>query len=173
MNPDTPGPAAWIAEPAGAAFDTAGWNARLARLYAHWRKIHPAPGVLPGRQHFSPFDLPEALPSVWMLDVQREPFRLKYRLIGTNMVRMIGGDYTGLWFDEARPQLLKAWPGLERYRLMVDTGRATWRKGKPTLTVDPYWHLSENVMMPLAQDGRSVDMLLCASVFYGHDGKVL
>ena len=108
-----------------------------------------------------------------MLDVQREPFRLKYRLIGTNIVRMIGGDFTGRWFDEARPNLLKSTPRLERYRLMVDTGRATWRRGAPVLAVDPYWKTSENVMMPMASDGWNVDLLLCCSVYVSRDGNVL
>ncbi len=163
----------WHAEPEGAAFDTSDWNERVAYMYAYWRRIRPAPDLLPGRRHFDPIDVPRALASTWMLDVQREPFRLKYRLIGTNIVRMIGGDFTGRWFDEARPNLLKSMPGLERYRLMVETGRATWRRGIPVLAADPYWKTSENVMMPMASDGRNVDLLMCCSVYYSHDGNVL
>ena len=41
------------------------------------------------------------------------------------------------------------------------------------MVADPHWHTLENAMMPLARDGKNVDMLLCGSVFYGHDGRVL
>ncbi len=168
-----PDPDDWQAEPADGPFDTAGWNPRLAALYAHWRRIRPAPDLLPGRRHFDPIDVPGALASIWLLDVQREPLRFRYRLIGSNVVRMIGGDFTGQWFDEARPALGKVMPKLVRYRLMVETGRATWRRGAPLLALDPYWKSTENVIMPLAADGRSVDMLMCGSVYYSHDGNVL
>jgi hypothetical protein len=56
---------------------------------------------------------------------------------------------------------------------MVETGRATWRNGVPLLTPDPYWKTTENAIMPLAADGRNVDMLLCGSVYYSHDGTAL
>lgn len=163
----------WQAEPVDGPFATAGWHERLAALYAYWRRIRPAPDLLPGRQHFDPIDVPKALASIWLLDVQREPLQFRYRLIGTNVVRMIGGDFTGQWFDEARPAIGKVMPRMVRYRLMVETGRATWRKGTPLLAPDPYWKSTENVLMPLADDGRNVDMLLCASVYYNHDGTLV
>jgi hypothetical protein len=169
VNPP-PGFDGWQVEPDGTEFDTSGWHERVARLYAHWRALHPAPGTLPGRRHFDPVQLRGLLGSIWMLDVQREPFRLRYRLFGTNLVETFGADFTGRWYDEARPALRAS--GDERYRRMADTGRATWRRGRPVLAVDPHWHTTENVMLPMAEDGRTVDMLLCMSIYYGHDGRV-
>jgi hypothetical protein len=54
----------WREEPSGAPFDTRDWHERLARLYAYWRAIRPAPDALPGRRHFDPVDVPWALPSI-------------------------------------------------------------------------------------------------------------
>ncbi|MBL8807283.1 MAG: PAS domain-containing protein, partial [Rhodospirillales bacterium] len=163
----------WQHEPDGGAFDTTGWHERIAGLYGYWRSLRPAPDTLPGRRHFDPVDVPAALASIWLLDVQREPFRLRYRLAGTNMGATLGEDLTGRWLDEARPKVLTVPGYFDRYRFMADTGRATWRHGPAQMTHDPYWHSLQNVMMPLAADGRSVDMLLCATIFFGRDGRVL
>ena len=173
LTHETPESANWLDEPVGGVFDAADWNDRLSDLYAYWRSIRPADGVLPGRQHFDPIAIPRLLPSIWILDIQREPFRLKYRLVGTNIVTVHHADFTGRWYDEARPALLKVSPDYTRYRRMAEEGRATWRRGKPVLAVDPHWHTTENVMMPLATDGRNVDKLLCASIYYGFDGRMI
>lgn len=162
----------WIAEPDASAFDISGWHERLAGLYRYWRKIRPD-GGLPGRQHFDPVDVPKALASIWLLDIQRDPLRFRYRLVGTNVVRTLGEDLTGRWLDEARPDVLKDPHYFDRYRFMLDTGRATWRHGPAKMVADPHWHTLENAMMPLAADGANVDILLCGSIFYGHDGRVL
>ena len=163
----------WLVEPTDGEFDTHGWHARIAELYRYWRRIRPAPDRLPGRRHFDPVDVPQALASIWLLEVQREPFRLRYRLMGTNLATTLGQDLTGQWLDEARPKV-RSTPGyFDRYRFMAETGRATWRHGPAKLAHDPHWHSLENAMMPLAADGRNADMLLCATIFYGRDGQVL
>src|SRR5690348_8213244 len=41
---------------------------RLRELYEYWRSRHPAEGVLPGRQHFDPVDVPKLLPWIWLVD---------------------------------------------------------------------------------------------------------
>ena len=44
---------------------------------------------------------------MWMLDVHRDPLRYRYRLCGTEMVRSLGREVTGIWLDEAHPQLIE------------------------------------------------------------------
>lgn len=163
----------WASEPEDGAFDTAGWHERIADIYSHWRSIRPAAGTLPGRRHFDPVDVPASLASIWMLDVHHAPFRLRYRLMGTNIVRTLDEDLTGRWLEDARPNVLRVPGYFDRYRFMVDSGRATWRRGPAKMAKDPYWAEVENVMMPMAGDGRHVDLLLCATIFYGRDGQVL
>src|SRR5260370_4780571 len=60
------------------------WHPRIKRLYEYCKAIHPPLG-LPGRQEFDPSAVPDLLPSLWMLDVQRQPFRLRYLLLGTSL----------------------------------------------------------------------------------------
>src|SRR6266849_5312118 len=56
---------------------------RIRALYDYWCGIHPTEAILPGRQHVEPLDLAEVLRWLWLVDVQREPLRFRYRLVGT------------------------------------------------------------------------------------------
>lgn len=144
---------------------------KIARILAYWRTLHPAPGVLPGRQHFDPMAIPDVLPGVWLLDVQREPFRLRYRLAGTRIVASIGREITGEWFDAVHPEAAEQPGYLDRYRSVVDGGRPSWRRGKPRLWSRRGCSEIENIVLPFATDGVAVDMLLTATVLYWLDGR--
>ena len=73
---------------------------KIRALYAYWQAIHPEPDRLPGRQHLDPLDIPELLANIWMADVQREPLRFRFRLVGTEIVKFTGRDSPGRWLDK-------------------------------------------------------------------------
>jgi hypothetical protein len=148
------------------------WHRRVRRLYAYWRQIHPPGGGLPGRRHLDPVAIPDLLPGIWLLDVTRTPFRLRYRLVGTGIVEAIGREVTGAWLDEAHPDVAQKPRYFDRYRAVVETGAPSWRKGQPQLWQHRDFDLIENLLLPLAKDGRTVDMLCCFSVLYRQDGSV-
>lgn len=50
--------------------DRSKWHPVVRRIYNYWVKIAP-PGCLPGRQHFSPLDLPPFLPRIFLVDGHR------------------------------------------------------------------------------------------------------
>jgi hypothetical protein len=150
--------------------DRSGWHPHSRRLYDYWLEIAPA-GLLPGRQHVSPIDIAPLLPRIWMLDVVRDPLRFRYRLLGTGGVSTLGREFTGHWLDDAHPEyrddpLLNA-----RYRYMVETGRPTWRRGPVRWEHDSLHREVENCMVPLAADGRKVDILFAVSVMFRADGS--
>lgn len=151
--------------------DTAKWHPASARLYAYWQSIAPN-GRLPGRQHFDPVAIPELLPGIWLLDVQRMPFRLRYRLVGTRITEALGREVTGLWLDEAHPHVKDNPEFFERYREAVDTGSPTWRKGIPRLWSHKEYRSIENLLLPCAKDGSAVDLLIAFTVIYRIDGSV-
>lgn len=148
------------------------WNPNIARFYDYWRSIHP-PAGLPGRQHFRPMDIPDLLPSVWMLDVQREPFRLRYRLVGTRIEEVRGRALTGMWLDETSPEIRDMEVYYRRYRAAIETRQPQWRRGPSQMQ-----HLRdiedlENIILPMASDGSTVDLLLCKTIFYDRFGRTL
>ncbi len=106
-----------------------------------------------------------------MLDVFRNPLRYRYRLCGTEMVRSLGREITGQWLDEVHPALIANPQSRERFRFMAETGRATWRRGLPLWTHDPKHQMIETLIVPLAEDGRTVDKMLAVSVMFDSAGR--
>jgi PAS domain len=150
--------------------DRAGWHPLVRRLYDYWRSLAP-PGRLPGRRDLVAEDIASLWSRAWMLDVFRDPLRYRYRLCGTEMVRSLGREVTGQWLDEAHPALIANPQSRERFHFMVETGRATWRRGIPLWRRDPKHQMIETLIVPLADDGRTVDKMLAVSVLFDGAGR--
>jgi hypothetical protein len=146
------------------------WHAKVRRLYEHWHGLRPEPGLLPGRQHFDPLAVVGLMPNLWMLGIEEETGRYRYRLVGTRMVEAMERDVTGQWYDEAHPGATDH-PMHAYLQARILGGIPTWRRGRPWLHVDPNIYEIEQVLLPLAKDGRQVDMVLAITVFYYADGK--
>ena len=149
--------------------DLESWHPKLRRILSYWQRIHPPRG-LPGRQHVDPVAIGDLLPGLWLLDLQREPFRMRYRLVGTRIVEAIGQDATGMWFEEAHPHIANWTEALERFRLVAETGRPSRRRGPALFWSHRDYREIENVVLPLAADGINVDMLMVLTVVYLADG---
>lgn len=149
--------------------DFASWHPKLQRFYRYWQEIHPPHG-LPGRRHLDPLAIADLLPGIWLLDIQPDPFRLRYRLVGTRVVDAIGREVTGQWVDEAHPHLTADPAFFERYRGVAEMGMPSRRRGKvKAWTPDDYREI-ENLAVPLASDGRMVDVIAVLTIFHYPDG---
>ena len=140
-------------------------DARVRQLYEHWLGLQPSPGILPGRQHFDPVVLPVSLlPLLWLADVERPPLRFRYRLLGTEHARVFGRDYTGHWLDETHVNFYAS-PGYPQYVAAVEQGRVGYRRGHTLAMLPMDYRSIERLLLPLAQDGKAVDMLLAISLY--------
>ena len=141
----------------------------------HWRSLAPAPGSLPGRRHFDPLAVPHLLSNLWLLDVVRggesgPVRRYRVRLVGGAIVAVGFPARPGEFFDD--PSVSADVSALRRQLdAVVETHRPDWRRGKPMIDHTTYVDALERVILPLAADGRSVDMLLGCTVFYWRDGN--
>lgn len=147
--------------------DTAHWHPKIRELYAYWRSIHPPEG-LPGRQHFDPHQVPRLLAGLRLVEVQQVPFRLRYRLVGSRVDRVIGHNFTGQWVDEVHAGDPNLPALLEDYR--ATTSGPTWRRGPPRVRHDDKCASLEVLRLPLASDGKTVDMILALTLFFDHRG---
>lgn len=130
-------------------------------LFAYWSSRR-APGRLPGRADIRPQDLKRHLPSVSLIDVRHgdaeaDAARYRVRLAGTGLYGVFGREITGLTLEQVYGVSADYWRGeLDK---VVESGRPgvgvhvmDWRReGRISVT----W-----LRLPLASDGRRVDMIL-------------
>ena len=132
-------------------------------IYDYWRRKAPEPGLLPGRRHLDPIEIPRLLPHVWLVDVVDDPRRFRVRLIGTALVDagipLRVGDFV---VDRLLPEQRQN--ALEDFGTVVSSREPLWFRGPVNLRHDTYVHEVERIFLPLAADGRTVDMLLCLSL---------
>lgn len=154
-------------------FDLSRWHPRQRAIYAAWRGLARPRGPLPARDAFDPFVVPEALGWIWLHDIEREPLRLRCRLFGTLLAKCVGVDITGEYLD-MRPLSDPGRP-LERARLEATAlaGKPTWARTPPILKHGEVWSEVESLMLPLASDGVTPDMMLGVSTYYRVDGEVV
>ena len=146
------------------------WHPDIVRIHEYWRAIHPSEGLLPGRQHVDVLEIPkDLLPRLWLLDIQPEPFRLRYRLAGTEIVRAIGREVTGYWLDDAHAHLKTDPNYLARFRALMGSRSPSWRRSRAMLWTHQDYREIENILLPLARDGAAVDMIMVLTVLYRWD----
>lgn len=147
----------------------------IVEFLAHWQSLAPKLGLLPGRRHFDPLAVPHLLPNIWLLDVERgeapgPAWRYRVRLVGGAVVAVGFPARPGEYFDVPRisTDIVAIRQQLDA---VVDTHQPDWRRGKPVIDHTTYVDALERIILPLAADGRRVDMLLALTVFYWKDGK--
>ncbi len=113
-------------------------------------------------------DLPQLLPNLWLLDVERQPLRFRYRLVGTKLGQFFGYAITGRYLGEAtQPHFTQQ--HLQHYATVVEQRIHHYRRGPPAFAADRAHLVVERILVPLAADGTSVDMILALTVLL--DGR--
>src|SRR5882724_7473010 len=134
----------------------------LQRLLADW-EVRRRERTLPGRRDFDPLDLKYILGRLLLVDVERQPLRLRFRLVGTELARRSGVELTGRTLDEyPRPDyraLMRC-----RYTQTVEERRPL-SSVQTRLVVDNQVRRYEALLLPLAADGETVDMLMIGIVY--------
>ncbi|WP_119422383.1 PAS domain-containing protein [Desertibaculum subflavum] len=143
-------------------------DARLRALVTYWH--HKCAGRrMPARREIEPADFRDLMGRILLLDVLRDPLRFRFRLVGTLLVEAIGFDPTGKLTTEAGPRgYLDEVEG--HYRAVVERRAPIYHRitfdwvstemGVPATLQRDYVRL----LLPLADDGENVDMILAASV---------
>lgn len=133
---------------------------RIRRLTAYWQSRR-GDRPIPRRTDIDPADIRDLLPNVVMVDVE-QPFRIRYRLVGTRVVEFNRFDFTGRYLDDLRWDVEGRYT--RAYRLVTDIRQ-------PVYGIDA-WPLagemtgrSEIAILPLSSDGTLVDRCLTMEDF--------
>lgn len=136
-------------------------NPLLRDLYAHW-EARRGGRRYPSRADFDPVELRALLGNIILIDVLREPLRFRFRLHGTRLAERVGYDLTGRMLDDL--------PDPEFREVARASFTAVAESGEPLIArrnrrLDSQRLRYETVMLPLSNDGRTVDMLLVALLY--------
>lgn len=135
---------------------------RIHLGHDYWNQIR-GERPMPARADFNPIDVPSLLPYIMLSDVFYDPLRIRYRLVGTRISEIEGQDLTGKWIDEdAWPEDLEAW--YEDYRIVTQSRAPLF--GRDDLVYPERSHIGyEWALLPLSNDGQTVNMILEVIVF--------
>lgn len=153
-------------------------HALIRDAYHYWLRIHPdangETGRLPGRQHFDPLDIPRLLTHVWMVDVEPgdQPV-FRYRVVGSAVDHSLGLKLTGRRLDDVMPDFLTNPELSAPYLAILRDSTPRYRKGAPVFAHNRQFRLMERLAMPLARDGRTIDMLFCITLYYLPEGTII
>lgn len=109
---------------------------------------------------------PRLVPLIYLVDVEREPLRFRYRFIGTRVCEFEGNDYTGLCVNELQPASVGAVVQREFERYINNP--------EPTffaMLVDEHNFLPHvfsvygGVRVPLSDDNKTVSQVLGLAQF--------
>lgn len=141
-------------------------GADYAALFDYWQSLRGAE-ALPDWRRFDPIQMPKHLSRLWAIEVH-EPFRLRYRVVGTHISASYGRDPTGRWVDEVWPHFGQQQGG--RYREAILRAEPAFRRGKPRMMVQREWGMIENLVLPFRLEGL-FGLVLGYSHLYDADGQ--
>jgi len=71
----------------------------IAGLEKHWNGVRGT-RAMPRRDEIDPVDLVPWLPYVSVTELHYDPFRVRYRVVGTEVARIVGEDFSNRWLDD-------------------------------------------------------------------------
>jgi hypothetical protein len=132
----------------------------LRNLHDYWR-AKKGERIAPPRSAIRPEDIPALLSHIALFDVIGDPPRLRYRVFGTGLVKAYGQDLTGKFVDEVdlgrdsvKDMLACTVMVVRECRIHISRSRFTKEGDKRRIEY-------ERILLPLSEDGKTVNMILC------------
>ena len=135
---------------------------RIRQLFEYWQS-KCRDGRLPRRADIDPTEIPQLMPNILIVDIEQDPFRVRYRLVGTQIVEATGFEFTGRYLDDiVLPD--DEGPFLESYRLASASKAPVLARMK--------WQLDDDTVgeydvcfLPLSDDGETVNKVFAMECY--------
>lgn len=129
---------------------------RIHRLHEYWQH-QCKDGKLPRRSHIAPEQIRDLLPNIMIVEVEHNPMRFRYRLVGTRVVEYNGVEFTGRYLGEI------GWPEehdlIDGYAFVVSSRRPFFGLLDWGLVTGALGRC-EFARLPLSEDGELVTQIL-------------
>jgi len=135
---------------------------QLARLYNYWDDKR-GNRAMPTRSDIDPMELRPLLPNLALIDVEENPHRYRYRLVGTELVTILGQELTGKYLDEM-PMLFRRFAGNAYAEVLARKAPtyAVFDANIPMFRTVRY----KRLLLPLSPDGEWVNMVVAGFFRY-------
>ncbi|MBX3453874.1 PAS domain-containing protein [Ferrovibrio sp.] len=158
------GEASYACAPAAILLEECASDPDLRRLLMDWENWR-GDRHMPSRNDFRPETLGYLLGRLMLLDLEPgEPPRLRFRLVGSDIVQNRGFDLTGRLLEEhPDPAFAKTAPAI--YAQVLATRQPLWVSLNLASEIGLPYRL-EALILPLSSDGETIDKVLSAQVSY-------
>jgi hypothetical protein len=133
---------------------------RLQQLHAYWQGLRKG-DAFPSRRDIDPASFRFVLGHVFLVAIEREPTAFRYRLFGVNLARRAGYEMTGKTVDEIPADDMREFLS-RHYAAMLAHPAPILERGERALMGTRRFEL---LLLPLAEDGKTVDMILGALLY--------
>jgi hypothetical protein len=135
-------------------------STRCATLVKYWNTLR-GDRPFPGRDDIDPGAIKSILPHIMLTSIGYDPFRVFYRLVGTEIVRFAKFDFTSCYADALHFQDTEGADWAQFYRVVVEARQ-------PGIGLS-HWTVSGNiqrwiefVICPLSSGGKVIDRCIAA-----------
>lgn len=132
--------------------------AELQRLYNYWQAIR-GQNKLPHRADVNPAAISFCLGNIGMAEIEHNPFRVRYRLIGTRLIELYGEDLAGRYVDQTYTPAVRQ-EALDAYRRVVLDEEPLYSNRVIDIIVRKFGYY--RLMLPFSWKSASVDLVLVA-----------
>ncbi|MBU0724521.1 MAG: PAS domain-containing protein [Alphaproteobacteria bacterium] len=135
---------------------TASAPPELLRLHEYWRG-RCAQADVPDRGDIDPVDMAFCLPHLAVIELEPDPFRPRYRLVGSRLVDLFGRELTGCYVDEVyRGSVRKE--ALAAYRQTAEGRQPLYSRRTLHGLFRSYSY--DRLMLPLRRGGDRIEQIL-------------
>jgi hypothetical protein len=130
---------------------------RIRRLHDYWSARRTAERIVPLRADLDPADLRELLPQLIILEVEQNPIRFRYRLVGTRVVDFNKLEFTGRYLGTV---------GWDEEQQLVDACTDVAVGKRPLFGFYTWTTRNDNIakcefgIFPFSHDGQTVAQLV-------------
>jgi hypothetical protein len=136
----------------------------LVRTLYDWWSANAGPVGIPDRSSFDLIEHRLLMPNVLISDVEPEPFRIRYRLVGTRVVHNLGIDFTGRYLDDLLGANFQI-PWMDYYRQAYDARRPLMGAlTEPTKSGGTFAY--EFGLFPIARGGAEVKQFIALEDYF-------
>lgn len=138
----------------------------LIRALHRWWKAAAGDSDIPDRSAVDPAAFKDLLPYLMISDLELDPFRIRFRLVGTKVVEATGFDFTGHYLDELIPGDEDE-PWMKDYQISYDTRRPVFGFSNITTKLGSRYSYEYSIF-PLRKNGSAIEQFIALEDYFGH-----